>query len=268
MKWSYKNFCACVPLVLQPVANLLPIRVVPHQVGGAQLGEMPTHGLNRPPSHLGELARCQRTAALQRRHQLVDHRVSQQPAHSGLPIFHLVHRRRSTGTPVPCQATLRRFENSRNIEMKLEASNCRIRGALPDRIYFASEQKWGSCLAMQHSLIRPCSHLRVLIGKPASILSIPAAPLAMTTVPPPIPVGVPSEVLERRPGIAAAERQVVAANAQIGAAQAAYYPTVSLAATGGFESSSLGRWLSAPSRFWSVGPTISETVSTGVYAPG
>src|SRR5262245_8064806 len=58
--------------------------------------------------------------------------------------------------------------------------------------------------------------IALLIGKPASVVSIPAAPLAMTTVPPPIPVGVPSEVLERRPDIAAAERQVVAANAQIG----------------------------------------------------
>src|SRR5215831_1812688 len=80
--------------------------------------------------------------------------------------------------------------------------------------------------------------IALLIGKPASVVSIPEAPLVMTMVPPPIPVGVPSEVLERRPDIAAAERQVVAANAQIGVALAAYYPTVSLSATGGFESTS------------------------------
>jgi NodT family efflux transporter outer membrane factor (OMF) lipoprotein len=110
--------------------------------------------------------------------------------------------------------------------------------------------------------------IALLIGKPASVVSIPAAPLAMTTVPPPIPVGVPSEVLERRPDIAAAERQVVAANAQIGAALAAYYPTVSLGATGGFESTSLSRWISAPSRFWSVGPAISETVFDGGLRAG
>jgi NodT family efflux transporter outer membrane factor (OMF) lipoprotein len=110
--------------------------------------------------------------------------------------------------------------------------------------------------------------IALLIGKPASVVSIPAAPLAMTTVPPPIPVGVPSEALERRPDIAAAERLVAAANAQIGVALAAYYPTVSLGATGGFESTSLSHWLSAPSRFWSVGPAISETVFDGGLRAG
>jgi NodT family efflux transporter outer membrane factor (OMF) lipoprotein len=110
--------------------------------------------------------------------------------------------------------------------------------------------------------------IALLIGKPASVVSIPAALLAMTTVPPPIPVGVPSEVLERRPDIASAERLVAAANAQIGAALAAYYPTVSLGATGGFESTSLSHWFSAPSRFWSVGPAISETVFDGGLRAG
>ena len=105
--------------------------------------------------------------------------------------------------------------------------------------------------------------IALLIGKPASVVSIPAAPLAMTTVPPPVPLGVPSEVLERRPDIAAAERLVAAANAQIGAALAAYYPTVSLGATGGFESTG-----SSPSRFWSVGPAISETVFDGGLRAG
>jgi NodT family efflux transporter outer membrane factor (OMF) lipoprotein len=110
--------------------------------------------------------------------------------------------------------------------------------------------------------------IALLIGKPASVVSIPAAPLVMTTVPPPIPVGVPSEVLERRPDIAAAERLVVAANAQIGVALAAYYPTVSLSATGGFQSTSLSQWISAPSRLWSVGPAISETVFDGGLRAG
>jgi NodT family efflux transporter outer membrane factor (OMF) lipoprotein len=105
--------------------------------------------------------------------------------------------------------------------------------------------------------------IALLIGKPASAVSIPEAPLTMTTAPPPIPLGVPSEVLERRPDIAAAERRVAAANAQIGVAEAAFYPTVSLQASGGFESSSLSKWLSWPSRFWSVGPAISETVFDG-----
>jgi len=103
--------------------------------------------------------------------------------------------------------------------------------------------------------------IAVLIGKPASDFSIPATPLAGT--PPEIPVGVPSELLERRPDIAASERSVAAANAQIGVAEAAFYPTVTLSASLGLESSSLGKLFSAASRFWSVGASVSETVYDG-----
>jgi NodT family efflux transporter outer membrane factor (OMF) lipoprotein len=103
--------------------------------------------------------------------------------------------------------------------------------------------------------------IAVLIGKPASEFSIPVTPLEGT--PPEIPVGVPSELLERRPDIAAFERRVAAANAQIGVAEAAFYPTVTLNASLGLESSSLGKLFSAASRFWSVGASISETVFDG-----
>ncbi|MGZ3538264.1 MAG: efflux transporter outer membrane subunit [Thermodesulfobacteriota bacterium] len=103
--------------------------------------------------------------------------------------------------------------------------------------------------------------IATLIGKPASVFSMPFSPL--TLAPPTIPVGIPSELLERRPDISAAERRVAAANAQIGVAIAAYYPTVTLIASGGFNSSSVSKWLTWPSRFWSVGPGISETVFDG-----
>jgi NodT family efflux transporter outer membrane factor (OMF) lipoprotein len=100
--------------------------------------------------------------------------------------------------------------------------------------------------------------IAVLIGTTASSFSIPVKPL--DAIPPPVPVGVPSQLLERRPDIAASERSMAAANAQIGIAVAAYYPTLTLGAQGGFESSALNKLFLWPSRFWSVGPSISETV--------
>jgi NodT family efflux transporter outer membrane factor (OMF) lipoprotein len=103
--------------------------------------------------------------------------------------------------------------------------------------------------------------IAVLLGRPASTFGLPASPLAGT--PPDIPVGLPAELLERRPDVAGAERRVAAANAQIGVAVAAYYPTVTLSAGGGLESGSVAQWLTWPSRFWSVGPGISQTVFDG-----
>ena len=100
--------------------------------------------------------------------------------------------------------------------------------------------------------------IATLIGTSASSFSLPYKPLNAT--PPAIPVGVPSQLLERRPDIAAAERSMAAANAQIGIATAAYYPNLTLTATAGFESSALQTLLEWPSRFWSVGPSISETI--------
>jgi NodT family efflux transporter outer membrane factor (OMF) lipoprotein len=100
--------------------------------------------------------------------------------------------------------------------------------------------------------------IAVLIGKPASEFSIPVEPLK--TPPPAIPLGVPSQLLERRPDIAAGERLMAQANAQIGIATAAYYPTITLSALVGLESSSAASWFTWPSRFWSVGPALAETL--------
>lgn len=100
-----------------------------------------------------------------------------------------------------------------------------------------------------------------LVGQPASAFSIPTGPLKPD--PPAVPYGVPSQLLERRPDIAASERLMAQANAQIGVAVAAYYPTVTLSASAGFESSSFTKWFTWPSRFWSVGPSVSETLFDG-----
>lgn len=100
--------------------------------------------------------------------------------------------------------------------------------------------------------------MATLVGEPASTFSLPEKALMLTT--PGIPVGVPSQLLERRPDIAGAERSMAQANAQIGIARTAYFPSVVLGATGGFGSSSVGDWLTWPSRFWSVGPSVAETI--------
>ncbi len=99
--------------------------------------------------------------------------------------------------------------------------------------------------------------IAVLIGKPPEEFKLTAMPLKAN--PPSIPVGVPSLLLERRPDIAAAERQVAAANEQIGIARAAFFPDLLITATGGFQGSSIVNWLTWPSRYWAVGPQLAET---------
>jgi NodT family efflux transporter outer membrane factor (OMF) lipoprotein len=100
--------------------------------------------------------------------------------------------------------------------------------------------------------------IAILTGKAPAELTIP--PVTLTAAPPPVPLGVPSELLERRPDIAGAERQVAAANEQIGIAMAAFYPNLSLTGSAGVESSSLAKWFTWPSRFWSVGPQLAQTL--------
>ena len=103
--------------------------------------------------------------------------------------------------------------------------------------------------------------IAMLIGEPPASFSLPVAPFVPQ--PPAIPVALPSALLERRPDIAADERRVAAANAQIGVARAAYYPNVTLSASAGLESSSITQWFTWPSRFWSIGPALSQTVFDG-----
>ncbi|HEX3728439.1 MAG TPA: efflux transporter outer membrane subunit [Opitutaceae bacterium] len=103
--------------------------------------------------------------------------------------------------------------------------------------------------------------IAVLIGKAPASFALAPAPLNAQA--PAAPPGLPSELLERRPDIAAAERRVAVANAQIGVARAAYFPNFTLAATGGFSSSHFSQWFDWPSRIWSVGPQASMLVFAG-----
>src|ERR1051326_1022758 len=100
--------------------------------------------------------------------------------------------------------------------------------------------------------------IAVLTGQPASTFSLPNAPL--NAQPPAVPVGLPSQLLERRPDIAAAERRVAEANAEIGVTKAAFYPSLTLGATGGLESTSIASWFTWPARFFSLGPTLTQTL--------
>jgi NodT family efflux transporter outer membrane factor (OMF) lipoprotein len=100
--------------------------------------------------------------------------------------------------------------------------------------------------------------IALLAGELASVFALPVAPLA--AAPPDIPVGVPSELLERRPDVAGAERRMAAANAQIGVAEAAFFPRITLSASAGLGASSLAKWFLWPSRFWAIGAAVAESV--------
>ncbi|HEU4833548.1 MAG TPA: efflux transporter outer membrane subunit [Pyrinomonadaceae bacterium] len=100
--------------------------------------------------------------------------------------------------------------------------------------------------------------IALLTGQPASTFSL--APAPSDAKPPAVPVGLPSQLLERRPDIAAAERRVAEANADIGVTKAAFFPSLVLGVTGGVESTSIASWFTWPARFFSLGPTLSQTL--------
>src|SRR6202140_2025359 len=103
--------------------------------------------------------------------------------------------------------------------------------------------------------------IAALTGNPASAFSVPIAPL--NAVPPPVPLGMPSDLLERRPDIATAERAMAQENALVGVAQTAFYPQFTISGSGGFQSISLGSLISAPSAFWSLGGDLLQPIFNG-----
>jgi NodT family efflux transporter outer membrane factor (OMF) lipoprotein len=100
--------------------------------------------------------------------------------------------------------------------------------------------------------------IAVLAGKPPADFGLPAA--ALDEQPPIVPIGLPSQLLERRPDVAASERRVAEGNEQIGIARAAFFPTLMLGASAGLEGTSLLNWFNWPSRFWAVGPSMLQTL--------
>jgi outer membrane protein, multidrug efflux system len=103
--------------------------------------------------------------------------------------------------------------------------------------------------------------IAVLVGQPASNFSVPVAPLKAT--PPPVPLGVPSDVLERRPDIATYEREMAYENAQVGLARTAFYPHITLSGAGGWQSTQIASLLNAPSLFWSLGADVLQPIVEG-----
>jgi NodT family efflux transporter outer membrane factor (OMF) lipoprotein len=135
-------------------------------------------------------------------------------------------------------------------------------GAAPKSDVAQAQTQLDSALAQQTDIeVQRAQYehaIATLLGKPPAAFSLAAEPLH--AAPPAIPVGLPSELLERRPDISASERRVQEANEQIGIARAAFFPTVTLGASAGFEGSSILNWLNWPSRFWAVGPSLAETL--------
>lgn len=104
--------------------------------------------------------------------------------------------------------------------------------------------------------------IAILLGKPPAAFDLPATPALQAKLPA-IPTGLPSELLQRRPDIAGAERRTALANYDIGVARAAYYPSLTLSANGGFDAASFGQWFNVPSRVWSLGATLAQTIFDG-----
>jgi NodT family efflux transporter outer membrane factor (OMF) lipoprotein len=151
-------------------------------------------------------------------------------------------------------------------EKALELTQNRYRGGVASQVDVAQAQTQlettrAQAIDLQVRRAQFEHAIAVLVGKPPSDFSLPVAPLS--TGPPQIPPGIPSQLLERRPDVASAERRMAAANANIGVARSAYYPAITLTGTGGFESAVITTLIQGPSGLWSVGAAALETVFEG-----
>jgi NodT family efflux transporter outer membrane factor (OMF) lipoprotein len=153
------------------------------------------------------------------------------------------------------------------IEQKgLDLVNDRHEGGLASGLDLAQQQTLLDATKTQFHLVQQqratFEHaIAVLLGTPASTFKIAAVPLDST--PPAIPLGVPSDMLERRPDVATAERQMAQQNALVGVAKSAFYPQLTIAVAGGYQSTSITSLLTAPSAFWAVGGDLLQPIVNG-----
>lgn len=158
-------------------------------------------------------------------------------------------------------------QQSVEIEQKgLDLVNYRHQGGVASGLEVAQQAALLDSTATQVQLVleqrAQYEHaIAVLVGKPASTFSLAAAPF--TATPPPVPLGLPSEILERRPDVAANERQMAYENAQVGLAKAAFYPHITLSGTGGWQSRDITTLLNAPSAIWALGGSIVQPIFNG-----
>ena len=158
-------------------------------------------------------------------------------------------------------------QDSITIETKgLELVNNRHEGGVASGLDLAQQQTILDATTTQLYLVRQqratFEHaIAVLTGTPASTFKVPVDPL--NTTPPPVPLGVPSDMLERRPDVASAERTMAQQNALVGVAQTAFYPQFTISGGGGFQSISIGSLITAPSAFWAVGGDLLQPIFNG-----
>ena len=154
----------------------------------------------------------------------------------------------------------------KNLERGLDLVNSRHKGGIASGLDVAQEETLLNTTKTQATLLVQQRQqfedaIAVLVGQPAPDFHLPS--LELVAEPPPIDAGLPSDLLERRPDVAEAERQMAAANAQIGVAKAAYYPSLNLFGSGGWQSKDVATLANVQSIFWALGANVAQTIFSG-----